>query len=84
MSVKREWCQMVSDFYKYLDTTPPKGVDKEIYMYMKYNNRDKLQRFKEEHGIDVNVLEKIAVHELMKLPDKDILLKLEEVLCHAP
>ena len=65
---------LVIDWGRYMDTVIPKGVDRKLFIHLKYSNREQTSKFSEEHDlIDKDLLEKVAVHEFMKLPEKEII-----------
>ena len=66
--------ELVIDWGRYMDTVIPKGVDRKLFIHLKYSNKAKLEKFHEEHNlIDSDLVEKVAVHEFMKLPEKEII-----------
>lgn len=65
--------ELITDFGRHMDTVTPKGVDSKLFIHLKYSNREQTQQFSEEHDlIDKDLLEKVAVHEFMKLPEREI------------
>lgn len=76
LTISGEWKQMISDFYKYLDTATPGDCDADRYYELKYGNRERVHAFAEKHNVDRVLLEKVAVHEFMLQDDESILRKL--------
>lgn len=73
MSIKSEWNALVHDWYKYMNTTIPKGVDGRIYTDTIYTNRDRMQELRDKYPeIDSNVVEQEALHEFFKKSDEEI------------
>ena len=70
---------IIQDFYRYMDTTTPKGVDHDKYIELKYTNEERINEFLEEYNIiDRILLEKVAIREFMKNDDNKILSLLEQ------
>ena len=77
MNLKTEIKGMVSDWYKYMNTSIPKGVNGQVFTELIYSNREKKINFLDKHKeIDVRVLENIALHEFLQKSDKEILNKI--------
>lgn len=65
--------ELITDFGRHMDTVIPHGVDPKLFIHLKYSNREQTSKFSEEHDlIDKDLLEKVAVHEFMKLPEREI------------
>lgn len=65
------------DFYKYMDTTYPKNVDRDKYLHLKYSNREQIRQLTRKYEeIDPILLEKIAVHELLQKEEHEIIEKI--------
>lgn len=74
MSIKSEWNALVHDWYKYMNTTIPKGVDGRIYTDTIYTNRDRMQELRDKYPeIDSNVVEQEAIRQYFNNSDEEIM-----------
>lgn len=74
MSIKSEWNALVHDWYKYMNTTIPKGVDGRIYTDTIYTNRDRMQELRDKYPeIDSNVVETEALNKFFNQTDEEIM-----------
>lgn len=77
MNLKTEIKGTIMDWYKYMNTSTPKGVNRQVFTELIYSNREKKVNFLDKHKeIDVRVLENIALHEFLQKSDKEILNKI--------
>jgi hypothetical protein len=78
MDIRSEIKAMVSDFYKYMNTSIPEGVDGKLFTDLIYSNRSELVNFGEAHPeIDRRLLENIAIKEYLEKTDEEILKDVE-------
>lgn len=71
--------KIISDFWRYMDTTIPIGVDHDKYIQLKYSNEEQLDKFLEEYNlIDRTLLEKVALNEFLQKSDDEKLRILEQ------
>ena len=71
--IKLEIRDTVTDWYKYMDTTVPEGVNRKLFTHLKYANKNRLWKFLEAHPqFDRRVVEKQALHEYLKKDDEEI------------
>ncbi len=74
MNIMTEIKATISDFYKYLNTTIPEGVDGQLFTDLLYTNRSRIVDFEEAHPeIDRRLLENIAVNEYLRKSEEEIL-----------
>lgn len=65
--------EVIVDWGRYMDTVIPRGVDRQMFLHLKYSNKSKLEKFHQRHDlIDGDLVEKVALHEFMKLPEERI------------
>lgn len=65
--------ETITDWGRYMDTVTPKGVNTEMFLHLKYGNKEKLREFHTEHNLlEPDLVEKVAVYEFMKLPEDEI------------
>jgi hypothetical protein len=65
---------LVMEWHKYMDTTVPEGIDRQMFTHLKYDNQHRIKRFiKQYPDMDIGLLEKHALHEYLKKTDEEIL-----------
>lgn len=70
--------ELATDFYRYMDTTVPRGVETGKYTKLKYMNRESIHSFVEAHpDVSPQLLDHLARYELMKQDEKTILEKIK-------
>lgn len=74
--LRREAKQIVQDWCKYMNTSIPRGLDKEMFIDLRYTSQDMAREFTDKHNVDIRLLESLAVYEFMKSnTEKDIIRK---------
>ena len=81
LNVRRELGYIVRDWYRYMDTTVPCGVNRKLFTHLKYTNKDKIMRLLDDHPeIDYMLLEKVAIKEYLEHSEEEILQSLKPYL----
>lgn len=71
--IKNEIRHWVSDFWKYMDTTIPEGVNGEMFIDLKYTNRENINSYLESHkDAQIRLLEQVAIRDFMNQDTKTI------------
>lgn len=71
--IKNEIRHWVSDFWKYMDTTIPRGVNGEMFIDLKYTNRENINSYLESHkDAQIRLLEQVAIRDFMNQDTKTI------------
>ena len=72
--IKNEMRNMVIDWYKYMNTSIPKGANKKRFTDLVYSNKGKKLQFLDQHEeIDVRLLEEVALHEFLMKSEEEII-----------
>lgn len=77
---KTEIKEIVEDWGRYMDTTIPRGAKKQLYISLKYSNKEKLRRITEKHGINRILLQEVAIADFLLKDDEEIQEKVGEYL----
>ena len=73
MSIRSEIRGMVNDWYKYMNTSIPKGADGSVFTHFLYTNRDKMYQLQERYPeIDSRVVETEALNNFFNQTDEEI------------
>ena len=76
--VKKKISQVLIDWYRYLDTSYPKDVNRKYFNELRYGNRRKRSEFLDRHPeVDVRLLENMAWYEFLHNSDEAILERVE-------
>ena len=74
MSIRSEIRGMVNDWYKYMNTSIPKGADGSVFTHFLYTNRDKMYQLQERYPeIDSRVVETEALNNFFNQTDEEIM-----------
>ena len=72
-TIKYEIKYLVSEWYKYMDTTVPQGIDGQLFTHLKYSNKNRIKQLQTDYpDINLELLEKHALHEYLKNDNKKI------------
>lgn len=71
--------EQVKEFYRYMDTTVPLGVNRELFTDLKYTNREKIRQFESEYeNIDRTLIDNVALRDFLSLSDEEKLSKIDK------
>lgn len=63
---------LIRDWGRYMDTCIPPHVDPEVFIRLKYGNKERVEEFCSKYDLlDSDLVEKVAVHDFMRLPDDE-------------
>lgn len=65
MTVKEEIRDILVDFGKHMDTTIPKNANGDLFISLKYSNKERMREFCKEHDVDRLLLEQVAIADFM-------------------
>ena len=73
-AIRNELRGMALDWYRYMNTSIPKGVDKKKFTDLTYSNKGKkLQLIDSHKEIDSRVIEEVALHEFLMKSEEEII-----------
>ena len=80
MTLTEELKDIMVDFGKYMDTTIPKDTKGDLFISLKYSNKERMRKFCKQHEIDRLLVEQVAIADFLLQDDKTILNKCREYM----
>lgn len=73
MNIMTELRSMVNDWYKYMNTSIPKGVNGKLFTNIMYSNRSRIVSLQDKYTeLDSRVIENEALRQFFKKTDEEI------------
>ena len=73
MNIMTEFRSMVNDWYKYMNTSIPKGVNGKLFTNIMYSNRERMVQLQDKYPeLDCRVVENEALRQFFKKTDEEI------------
>ena len=72
-NIKEETKYLLQEWYRYMDTTIPSGVNRQLFTHLKYSNKNRIKQIQRQYPeIDISLLEKHALWEYLQKSDEQI------------
>ncbi len=71
MTIKEEIKEIIVDWGKYMDTYIPKNTNSDLFVSLKYSNKERLRAFCEATGMDRVLVEQVAIADFL-LQDNEV------------
>ena len=79
MSIRSEIRATINDWYKYMNTSIPRGANGSVFTHFLYTNRDRMYQLQQQYPeIDSRVVETEALHQFFDKSDEDIRKQLQK------
>ena len=73
MNIMTEFRSMVNDWYKYMNTSIPKGVNGKLFTNIMYSNRSRIVSLQDKYTeLDSRVIENEALRQFLDKTDEEI------------
>lgn len=70
---------LISDWYRYMDTTVPANVNRKLFTHLKYSNKARIKQLQEKHpNMNLVLLENVALRDFLKKSDEELIQILEK------